>query len=274
MSINALIPLMLGSIVGLVLSITGAGGAILSVPLLTFGMSLSITQAGPIGLLAVTISAGIGTFFGLRAKILRYKAAMLMAFFGLLLAPFGIVVAHLLPNEPLTLIFALVLSFSAIRMLKQANNELKGIQEMEIARPPCILDDSIGKLIWTLPCARSLAFSGAMAGFFSGLLGVGGGFIIVPSLKKFTDLPMTWIVATSLGVLTIVSLGGVITSTIYGNMNWYIAIPFACGALLGMLVGTQIAKRISGPRIQQIFGTFSLLIAISMGIKAVILLNY
>ena len=69
----------LGAGVGLVLGLTGAGGAILSVPLLSFFLDLTVAQAAPIGLLAVFLSAGVGAILGLRAQILRYKAALLIA---------------------------------------------------------------------------------------------------------------------------------------------------------------------------------------------------
>ena len=69
----SIISILLGGIVGFILALTGAGGAILSVPLLVFGMHLSIVQAAPIGLLAIFLSATIGAFLGFREKILRYK---------------------------------------------------------------------------------------------------------------------------------------------------------------------------------------------------------
>jgi uncharacterized membrane protein YfcA len=133
-----------------------------------------------------------------------------------------------------------------------------------------MLNQSIGRLIWTVPCARSLAIAGAGAGFFSGLLGVGGGFIIVPSLKRFTDLPVQSIVATSLGVLTIVSFGNVVIATVSGTMMWPVALPFAGGALGGMMVGRQLAKVMSGPRLQQFFALFTLFIAAMMLYKALL----
>jgi uncharacterized membrane protein YfcA len=111
--------------------------------------------------------------------------------------------------------------------------------------------------------------SGAVAGFLSGLLGVGGGFIIVPALKKVTDLPMQSIVATSLGVLALISITGVTSAAIAGHLNWSIGIPFAAGAVAGMLVGSIIAKQISGPRIQQAFAIFTFLISLSLFYKAI-----
>jgi uncharacterized membrane protein YfcA len=248
--------------VGIVLGLTGAGGAILSVPLLGFFLSLTVVEAAPIGLLAVSVSAGLGAFLAFRARILRYKAAALMASIGILFSPIGIWLAHHLPNQLLVIIFSLVLLLVAKNMWSQAAQELRG--EPDQVGPPCLLDETVGKLTWTLPCARALAASGSLAGFFSGLLGVGGGFIVVPSLRKFTDLPMASIVATSLGVLTLVSLSGVLFSNFYGVMDWAIATPFAFGSIIGLLFGRQLVKNISGPRVQQAFSMLALSISFIM----------
>ena len=264
----ALIEVTLGLFVGVVLGLTGAGGAILSVPLLGFFLNLSVADAAPIGLLAVAFSSGLGAFLGFRAKILRYKAATLIAVAGLLLSPIGMWLAHQVPNWPLVIIFSFILLLVAKNMWFQAKQELAGI--VDPVGPPCQLDQTIGKLTWTLPCARALWSSGAVAGFFSGLLGVGGGFIIVPALKKFTDLPIQSIVATSLGVLAIVSTGGVIFSNLYGAMNWSLAIPFALGSIAGLLIGRRLVAYFSGPRIQQTFAVFASMIAVMMLIRLVI----
>ena len=98
---------------------------------------------------------------------------------------------------------------------------------------------------------------------------IGGGFVIVPALKKISDLPMQSIVATSLGVIALISLGGVAGSSLSGNMNWSIAVPFACGAILGMLIGRIGASRISNQSIQLVFGIFLVLVGIALVIKSV-----
>ena len=249
--------LAIGVFVGVLMGLTGAGGGILSVPLLVFLLHLPMSEAGPIALTAITVSAFAGAVIGFKAKALRYKAAMLMAIFGLVLSPAGLWLAQKVPNTPLLIIFSLVLMYVSIRMLLQVARNLSGKPLPQIKSPPCQLDSSIGKLIWTVPCARALMFSGAIAGFLSGLLGVGGGFILVPALNKFTDLPMKSIV------------GGAFISLASGTLNTAIAIPFACGSLLGLLLGKVLERKISGPRIQQIFAVFTLIIAVSLMIKAI-----
>ena len=259
----------LGVFVGMMMALTGAGGGILSVPLLVFGLNLSVASAGPIGLLAIAMAGSLGAINGLRTKLLRYRAALVMATLGIVLAPIGLYLAHRIPNQPLLIAFASLLIIVSIRMLIQAQQEMTGTIPKELPAPPCTLDQSIGRLIWSVPCARALIGSGAAAGFLSGLLGVGGGFIIVPALKKYTDLPMQSIVATSLGVLSLISITGVTSAALAGHVNWTIAIPFGGGAIVGMLLGCVIAKQISGPRIQQAFAIFTFLISLSLLYKAI-----
>ncbi len=259
----------IGILVGVLMGLTGAGGGILSVPLLVFLLHLPISEAGPIALTAITLSASVGAIIGLNTKVLRYKAAIFMAAFGLTLSPLGLWLAQRIPNAPLLIAFSAILMYVSIRMLFQVARTISGKVVKTVKPPPCQLNLSIGKLIWTVPCARALMFAGALAGFLSGLLGVGGGFILVPALNKFTDLPIKSIVATSLGVLAIVSAGGAFISLASGTLNTSIAIPFSIGSLIGLLIGKVLERKISGPRVQQIFAIFTLLIAISLFIKAV-----
>ena len=70
--------LLMGAAVGIVLALTGAGGGILAVPLLVFGLHLQMSQAAPVGLLAVGLAASVGALLGLREGVVRYRAALLI----------------------------------------------------------------------------------------------------------------------------------------------------------------------------------------------------
>ncbi|MGT2434171.1 sulfite exporter TauE/SafE family protein (plasmid) [Cupriavidus basilensis] len=257
----------LGAVVGLILALTGAGGAILAVPLLLFILHLSVAEAAPVALLAVGLSAAVGAVIGLRAGIVRYRAAALMAVAGTLFSPVGLWLAHRLPNGPLTLLFAVVLALVALRMFKQTTASKPHPTEPGHPLPPCQLNAGTGRFVWTASCTRALALSGVGAGFLSGLLGVGGGFVIVPALRKATNAPVQAIVATSLAVITLVSASGVISTALAGRMNWQVGVPFAAGAITGMLGGRLVASRLSGHRLQQGFALVAGLIAFGMVVK-------
>jgi len=273
MDATLLISAALGSLVGFILALTGAGGAIIAVPLLVFGLGLGVAQAAPIGLLAVGLSAGLGALLALREGRVRYKAAALMAAAGAIVSPVGLWVAHRVPDAPLTLVFACVLGMVAVRMFRQKSGATHGGQEAAPSNLPCRLNLERGKLDWTAPCARALALSGVMSGFLSGLLGVGGGFVIVPALKRASDIPMQGIVATSLAVIALVSTAGVAASAAAGHMLWAEALPFAAGALAGMLGGRRLARHVSGARLSQSFAAFAGCVAVGMAVKAVLAMH-
>lgn len=267
---TALLSAVLGSVVGVILALTGAGGGIVAVPLLVFGLGMNVATASPIGLVAVGLAAALGTWLGLREARVRYKAAMLMALSGSLASPAGLWLARRIPNAPLMLLFSVLLLYVAARMLQQANAGTEPRREARHRKPACHLDPVRGKLAWSAPCARALATSGLLAGLLSGLLGVGGGFVVVPALRRASDIPMEGIVATSLAVIALVSATGVVASAASGHMPWAAAVPFAAGAVAGMLGGRRIARHLSGARIQRSFAVFASVVAVGMAVKALL----
>ena len=129
--------LALGIFVGILMGLTGAGGGILSVPLLVFFLHLRVAEAAPIALTAIAISAGVGALLGLKSKLLRYKAAGFMAMIGLILSPVGLWLAQKIPNQPLLVLFSCTLFFVSTRLYVQARREILGIQmPPKKPRPP------------------------------------------------------------------------------------------------------------------------------------------
>jgi uncharacterized membrane protein YfcA len=251
-----------GSFVGLVLGLTGAGGGILAVPLLVFGLNLPMNMAAPVGLIAVGMAAGVGTIQGLHEGIVRYRAAALIGFFGMLLAPLGVWLAQRVPNAPMLVAFSFVLLYTAWRMYKQSK---QSHQEGDACRgQPCKIDPNVGRLLWTMPCARALAATGMLSGLFSGLFGVGGGFVIVPSLSRNTDLMPRSVLATSLAVITLVAIGGIAAAAVQGTISWAVALPFAGGAVGGQILGRLISSRVAGARLQQSFALVCLIVALML----------
>lgn len=266
--------LFLGVLTGLVLGLTGAGGSIFAVPLLMAGLGWSLTRAAPVALLAVASAAALGTYIAWRKSYVRYRAASLMAAAGMLTSPLGLIAADVLPQTALSLLFATVLAVVAVRMFIQAR---RAPEEAAVVRaavagdgrrahgPICRLNVRTGRIKWTRPCAVVISAIGAVTGFLSGLLGVGGGFVIVPSLRAATELSMHSAVATSLMAIAFTSLGTVAGAVLRGrDLPWLIAVPFVIGALLGMTGGRWLAPYIAGPRLQQGFASLMVLTAAGM----------
>lgn len=263
-----LISLMLGVVIGVLLALTGAGGGILAVPLLVFGVGISVAEAGPIGLLAVGVAASIGALLGLRAGIVRYRAAALIAGAGMLVSPAGLWLARQVDNRWLSIVFALVLLHVAFNTYRKATGATGDSDDALVQSPPCIRENERARFIWTYPCARALSLSGLVAGLLSGLLGVGGGFVMVPTLLRYTDLPMQSVVATSLATIALISAAAVLTSAASGDLDWATALPFADGALVGMLGGRALSKRLAGAYLQIGFAAVTALVAAGMIGKA------
>ncbi len=270
--------LLLGIAVGLVLGLTGAGGSILAVPLLMAALAWPMTQAVPVALLAVAAAAALGSYLAWRKSYVRYRAAILMAASGIFTAQFGLRAAELLPQSRLSLIFAGVLALVALRMFVQA---WRAPEESAVVRatvagdgqrahgPICRLNPGTGRIVWTRMSALVIAVIGAATGFLSGLLGVGGGFVIVPALRMATELSMHSAVATSLMAIALTSLGTVGAALLQGRtLPLLVALPFVAGALLGMLGGHALAPRIAGPRLQQGFAVLMMMVALGMAARS------
>jgi len=255
--------LALGVAVGLVLALTGAGGGVLSVPLLVFGLHLSVQQAAPVGLLAVGIASALGAYLGLRQGMVRYRAAFLVGVTGMLFAPLGVTLAQHLPNRPLLVVFACVLAYIAWRTLKPVAPD-SGHSEAV----PCKVNPLDHRLSWTWPCARALAGTGAVSGLMSGLLGVGGGFVIIPALVKYTDIELRSIQLTSLAIIALVSVSSVGTAALQGSLPWHIVQPFTLGTVLALLVGQQVAKKLEAKSLQRAFAWLCVAVALLMLARA------
>ena len=271
----------LGLFVGFVLAITGAGGAILSLPLLVFFLHLKMIDAAPISLMAIMLSAGIAAGLGLRSGIVRYKAATLLATFGVLSAPLGVYVAHQLPEKALAILFSFVLLTVSWRSFQKFQtptlligddcDDPNGCDDAnDLKAPPCEINPATSKLFWTAPCTKRLILTGGFSGFLSGLLGVGGGFIIVPTLHSISNLETKMIVATSLAVITLVSMASALSYAGDGIILWRVAVPFVGASILGMLIGRVFHHKVPNNLSMLIFGILSLTIAVLMLAKIAI----
>jgi hypothetical protein len=237
-----------GLAIGGLLGLTGAGGGILAVPALMASQGWTVAQAAPVGLLAVTLSALVGTFEGLFKRIVRYRAALWIALISIPSARYGVQLAAIVSPAWLTLAFSLVMLIVAYRIFFNKIHDH--------GNAPCKVNQTTGRLIWNVKTASFLAGIGVVAGLLTGLLGVGGGFVIVPALRKVTDLDIGSIVATSLMIIFLI--GGV---SIYAHvLNGFqypvsVTLNFVLACIVGMLIGRSLMHRIESNRVQKIFAT-------------------
>ncbi len=244
-----------GLAIGGLLGLTGAGGGILAVPALMASQGWTVAQAAPVGLLAVTLSALVGTFEGLSKRIVRYRAALWIALISIPSARYGVHLAGIISPVWLTLAFSVVMLIIAYRIFFNKVHDH--------GNALCKVNQTTGRLIWNMQTALSLGAIGVVAGLLTGLLGVGGGFVIVPALRKVTDLDMRSIVATSLMIIFLI--GGVSISVHVLDGFQYpvsVTLTFVLACIVGMLIGRRAMHRIDSHQVQKIFAVTVIGVAI------------
>jgi uncharacterized membrane protein YfcA len=271
--------LVLGVVVGAVLGLTGAGGSVLAVPLLMIAYGWTVPQAAPVALIAVAAAAAGGAYTAWRRSYVRYRAAALMGFTGSLVSPLGVTLAAHAPVKLLEGLFAVVMVIVGVRLWRQARSASSDSDVVRAAVAGegaasrghlCHLNPHTGRLLWTPRTAAVIGAIGALTGFLSGLLGVGGGFIVVPALRAVSPLSMNSAVATSLMTIALVAGGTVIFAVLGGpGLPWEHAGPFVAGALIGMLAARGIAHRVAGHHLQGGFAVITLIVACGLGGHAV-----
>jgi uncharacterized membrane protein YfcA len=257
----------LGILIGAVMGLTGAGGGILAVPVLVSGMHLSMQQAAPIALIAVASGAAVGAADGFKHGLVRYKAAILMAVCGIPMTRLGQYWAHLLPQFILMGVFSTIMVVVSWRFYKQSQLSLSSVSEDQLRL--AFISGDTGRFIWTPIAAVILCAIGMLTGLMTGLLGVGGGFLIVPLMRRFTHLALPGIVATSLFLITLVGTGGVINSLLSGaQLPVFETIGFVSSMICGMLIGRRLSRKLPAWQIQRGFSLLLLFVSLNMMYRA------
>jgi uncharacterized protein len=269
MPVDYLITTLFGCIVGVSLGLTGGGGSIFAIPLLVYGLGLSMAKAVPISLIAVALTAAVGAWYSYRARLLMWRPIIMFCSGGVVGAPMGIFIAKYFQQVTLITGFAVLTFVVGLIMWRKTftrpeeTRAIRAITAVDDKDPVCRLSAD-GKLTFTTPCAAVLMLVGLFTGLLSGLFGVGGGFLIVPSLMIVIELGIHRAVASSLMIITIIGLSGSASAFSGGGFEWQILLPFITGSIIGMLSGRSIAARIAGPVLQRIFASAILITGINM----------
>jgi uncharacterized membrane protein YfcA len=151
----------------------------------------------------------------------------------------------------------------AARMWLKANDKSANqpILDSDNDGPTCRRDPE-GRLRLTSLCAMLLGVVGLSAGVLSGMFGVGGGFIIVPALVSFACMGMQRAIGTSLLIITLVSLSGTASHLLAGKeLSLQTSSLFTVGSLAGLFLGSWLAQRLAGPKLQRLFAVSIVFVA-------------
>lgn len=234
-----------GLATGGVLGLTGAGGSILTLPALVGVVGLSPHQAVAASLVSVGGSAAAGAATHARDGRLRWREVLLFALLAGAAAFAGGRLGRFVPDAWLMRAFGLLAVGVGLRTLlaKQAG-------AARAAKTPHAF-------------SARLAGTALAVGALSGVLGVGGGFLIVPALVAAVGLSVPEAIATSLAVIAI-NCAGALAGALAGldGMPWGKVIPFVVASVAGSRAGAGIAGRWSADRLRVAFA----LVAIAIGL--------
>jgi uncharacterized membrane protein YfcA len=255
----------LGGAIGLVMGVTGAGGGVLAVPALLFGLHLSMQQAAVVSMVGVAVAASVGALEGLRRGVVRYRAAAVVALAGWPLSALGVAVAHRVSDLALRIAFVGVLAVVAWRQFgRTAHAEAEAhAMRTHVAE----LNPSTGRFVWTRRAAAGFVGIGTVTGFVSGLLGVGGGFVLVPLLSRLTTLNAPSLVGTSLMVTALVAAFGAAAAGWQGvQAPWSVTVAFTGALVAGMMLGRVVAHGMPEHGLRHAFALLVLGVGLAMAV--------
>lgn len=234
--------LALAVLVGLSLGLLGGGGAILTVPILTYVAGISVQQAIPASLVIVGTTSLVSTITHARARRVRWRTGAVVGSTGVLGALGGSLLGKQIPDPVLMVLFAAMMIAAAVAMLRRRRAD---------AAPADRQRPSIPRLL----------LIGLGVGTATGLVGAGGGFLLVPALILFAGLPAAVAVGTSLAVVVLNSAIGLTGHLLSTPLDWPLVLTFTGIAIAGSFLGAAFAGRLPERTLQRTFGVFILLIA-------------
>lgn len=237
-------------LVGLSLGLLGSGGSILAVPLLRTVVGLPFAVAKATSFPVVGISALAALAIHLRRGNVRAAAA---APFACASVPAAFLanraLAPLVPELVQTILFAVLMVVAAWRMAFRAPSDVATGE-----RRPIVV----------------VLAAGVVSGTLTGLLGVGGGFLIVPALVLTLGFPVRAAVATSLLVIAMNCAAGLVADLVGAQtaIRWDLAAVFSAAGVTGAIVGQRLGARFSPTALRRTFAVVVVLAAAALLAKA------
>ena len=249
-------------IIGLSLGLIGGGGSILTIPILVYLFKIDPELATSYSLFIVGLSALFGCYSHYKMGNLKIKAALYFAIpsvFSILIIRevifpqiastlFSIASFQVSKDFLIMIVFSVLMILAAVSMIRR--------------KLPEIVSTSTNYI--------QLGVIGFVVGIITGFLGAGGGFLIIPALLFFANLPMKQAVGTSLLIIFINSAIGFGGDLYIGTpIDYIFLLTIAAMAFIGILIGIQLSKKIDGAKLKPLFGWFILVMGIYIITKEV-----
>lgn len=251
---------------GILLGLLGSGGSIATVPALIYLLGVQAKSAIALSLGIVGITAMISAINHFRFGNVNLKVAAIFGFFGMLGTYGGTKIGILMPAVLQLGLFAFVMYVAAFRMLKPKRNPSLAETSVVCGTPEIASQAGVVTMHFGY-----VALLGLAVGLLTGMVGVGGGFLIVPALVLFAGIPMKQAVGTSLVIVALNSVTGFIGYYGVVPVDYTLMVTFTTVAIVGGFVGARISCHVSAENLRRGFGLFLVIVATYILIKSVIL---
>ena len=238
-----------GALVGFSLGLVGGGGSILAVPLMVYVVGVPEPHVA-IGTSAIAVAANAAVNLSNHARggTVVWSCALTFAAAGIVGAFAGSILGKMMDGQKLLALFALLMLVIAVLMLKTRSRIGLPDVQMTLANTPAILGLGLA--------------TGTLSGFF----GIGGGFLIVPALMLATGMPIMNAICSSLVAVTAFGLTTAASYAWSGLISWGLAGLFVAGGIAGGLIGTRSARLLSARRgaLNMVFAAVIIAVALYM----------
>ncbi|MDO9219530.1 MAG: sulfite exporter TauE/SafE family protein [Thiobacillus sp.] len=264
-----LLAILAGMVTGMVLGLLGSGGSIIALPALLYLLDVAPKSAIAMSLGVVGVTATIAAIDNWRRGNVVIRVALVFSLFGMMGTFAGARLGLLTPVIVQLGLFALVMYAAAWRMLKPV--KLKPVAEADGV--VATADGSVAMSHchdFFSPCMGHIALHGIGVGILTGLVGVGGGFLIVPALVLLSGIPMKQAVGTSLAIVAAKSYAGFVGYMGGVPIDYALMGAFTAVTVVGSFIGTRLAGRVSQATLKKAFAWFLVVVATYILLKSVV----
>lgn len=240
---GTVLSLALAVLIGLTLGALGGGGSVLTLPIFVFVAGIPAQEAVAMSMVVVGGTSLVGASLHWRQGNFHTKAALLFVATGMIGAYGGTFLTHMVSQRVLLGIFAALMLVTGLAMVRK-RKEKKDQRQCRFW--PCLL-------------------IGAVVGVLTGFLGVGGGFLIVPALVLFAGIETKPAVGSSLAIIALNAVGGLVGQMQQVSLNWWLTLSFLGLALVGMFGGLFVAEKVPSESLSKAFGWFVVVLALVIG---------
>lgn len=265
-----------GVLVGVLSAMFGIGGGIVMVPLihLVFGQPAAVASGTSLFAILPTSLAGMAA--RLRDGTIRFPVGVAAGLAGACLSPLGALAASSLPGAYAMVLTACFILFTAFNMFKRVwKTRPAALEQAEASAPSSPPSPGQGReaplagASGARLCLAS-ALLGALVGFLSGYLGLGGGFLIVPLLQSVFGFTMKQATGTSLVAVAILAVPGFVAHALLGNVLWVVGLLLIAGSVVGARVGASLVKRVNERLLTGLFGLVLVVSGVILALQEIV----